>query len=807
MSKKSDRAPRTLSPSEIRWTLENPEDVYESTLGIEATSIPLGQERALKALRMGLAINHRGYNTFVCGLAGTGRTRTLKRLVESLKPSCPLTDDFCYVHNFEESDRPVLLSLPRGRGPKFKEAVREMVKSFARQLKAVMGSDDAKQRRSRIEERYQKKSIGPAEEFKNKIEAAGFIIAQVKTANQVIPDLLYRNGEETVHVSEIDALVEAEKISADDADKIRQAYEGLASELTELISTQQEVRSEYLAAVADSDREAVSLLIEGLVRNLQRNFAGRDILSWSKTLKKSLLDNLAEFLEPEENGDGAPAEKTPIEEMSAFDVNVILSNRGEACPVVIENNPTYQNLFGAFDTYPVAPGTYSTDFRRIRGGALVKAQGGYLILNAEDLLRDKRIWEELTRCLRTSELVIQPPDAQSLMGVPRMIPEPMPLNLKVIVIGSHGLYGALLENDMDFGKLFKVKADFESTLENTSENRKRYVDVLVHIIREEKLRDFDRGALERILIESGRYAGNRKRLTTIFTPVADLMREADYLAAADGAKVVSCALVRKAIEEKRHRNNLFEEILNRQIEEGDVFIDTDGQRVAQINGLTVMGTLDHEFGKPARITCSIGVGKAGIVNVEREVEMTGSTFDKGLMILQGFMNGRYGQEHALTLSASISFEQSYSYIDGDSASTTEIYVLLSALTGLPLRQDLAVTGSVDQFGRVQPVGGVNEKIEGFFDTCVMMGLTGKQGAMIPDTNVSDLSLAERVVEAVEAGTFHIYPIENVDQGIELLTGVKAGKRLKSGKWARNTVNEAAQLSLDRLHKLANDSGD
>ncbi|MEZ6197356.1 MAG: ATP-binding protein [Planctomycetota bacterium] len=779
--------------------------VPPTTEKLEPQETILGQDRAIRALRLGLEVYHRGYNVFVCGLAGTGKATTVKRVLNALQPACRLSADLCYVHNFDEPDRPLLIELRRGQAQRFRDEVKAMIRSLAAEIAGIVNSDEARIRKDRIRDRYQTRSFEVAAEYKERVEAAGFVLAQIQVGAQSAPDLLYVVGEDGVRISELDGLVEQGTLDAAKADAARAHYREFASQLADIVAAQQEMARAFQEAVRESDREAVSLILEGMIRALGRRFPSDSVVRWTKMLREAVLDNLEIFL------GAAPAsaeDEEPIapEDLPVFDVNVILSNTNSACPVVVENNPTHQNVFGTQERFAVAPGAMGTDFTRIRPGALVRAQGGYLIMNAEDVLSEPGVWQNLKRSLRSAELVIQPPENPMGAGGPTLSPEPIKLEVKVVLVGSHGVYNALYEKDRDFAKIFKIKADFDSTIRVSDETITRYLDVMVRIVREDGLRDMTRGAVEVAMQQSMREAGQRERLSTRFSSIADLMREADYHAHCAGAAMVEAGHMRTAIEERRLRSNLFEELLSRQIAEGDVFIDVTGERIGQINGLTVLSTGDYEFGKPARITCRTAVGKSGFVNIEREVELTGSTFEKGLLIIQGFFNGRFAQAHPITFAASICFEQSYGYIDGDSASSTEIYVLMSSLAKIPLRQDLAVTGSVDQFGRIQPVGGVNEKIEGYFDTCQALGFTGTQGVLIPATNADELALADRVIDAVREGTFHIYPVAEIDDGIEILTGRTAGRRNREGNWTRNSINEAVQDAIDRLHRLSGESG-
>ena len=791
--KKSSRRFASLTRAEVRRTLSENGALPDSTEGLQPDDAIIGQKRAIDALRLGLELYSPGYNVFVCGITGTGRTSTVKRMLKSMKPSCALASDYCYVQNFDDPERPTLLTLPRGKADDFRESVRDMIDLLRETLPRIINSEELKSEREAIEEELREETMGLAQDFEASVQSSGFVLAQRAEGNVVVTELRFVVGEEAVPMALLSRAVAAGQIDQERADQAQVDYKELRKGLGEIVALQQRVQHRLRERLEELEREAVQLSVATAIDDVRRVYGDGGVTEWLDRIEQELVENLEAFRRPAETkpeDDAGP-------DLSIFDVNIVAHSKSEDCPVIVENHPSYQNLFGSQDRVAIGPGVFATDFSRIRPGSLLRAQGGYVVINAPDLLNEPGVWPMLKRSLRARELIIQGPEGSGGNG-PTLQPDPIPLNVKVILIGDARLYSVLLDNDREFGKIFKIKADFDSSIKVGEGHLEAYLGVLVRIAREENLRDFDRSGIDYVLQYSMRLSGQQGRLTTRFSPIADLMREASHIAGKNGSPLVTEVEVREAIRQTWERGSLLEERMSRQIQEGDVRIVSEGRAVGEINGLTVLSTGDYAFGKPARISCQVGAGRIGVINIEREVELSGSSHDKGLLILEGFFVGRFAQKHPLALHASLCFEQSYGPIDGDSASSTEVYALLSSLAGLELRQDLAVTGSVDQFGRVQAVGGLNEKIEGFFKTCSARGLTGDQGCMVPACNVDELMLSAEVCEAIDAGDFHIYPIECIDDGIELLSGVVAGSKDREGNWTKNGVNDLVQRRLDEL---------
>jgi lon-related putative ATP-dependent protease len=563
---------------------------------------------------------------------------------------------------------------------------------------------------------------------------------------------------------------------------------------------------EELAAL---DKSAISHLVEGAIGDIREKFNQPKIGSYLDEVKENILENPSRF-QPKTESPQSPIPglvlSAPVDTFSEFQVNVLVDNsETKGAPVVIENSPTYRNLFGTIErNVDRMGGIWKTDFAKIKSGSFLKANGGYLVLNALDVLIEPGVWIALKRTLKNRSMEMQSFDPFYLFASSALKPEPIEVRVKVVMIGDAFLYDTLFAVDEDFKKIFKIKADFDSVMERKEESQLQYASFIRKICQDENLLPFDRSGVAGVIEYGVRLAGRQKKLSTEFHRITDILREASYWAKRTQSPQVTEKHVDQAIAEKIYRKKMIEDKIQELIDEGIIMIDSDGAKVGQVNGLAVWDVGEYAFGKPSRITAKTSMGKAGIINIEREADLSGRTHNKGMLILAGYMRGKYAQDKPLTLTASLCFEQSYSGVDGDSASSTEVYAILSSLAELPLRQDIAVTGSVNQNGEVQPIGGVNQKIEGFFEVCRSRGLTGKQGVMVPHQNVGDLMLRKDVVEAVAAGKFHIYPVQTIDQGIEILTGVSAGEVGPNGSYPQGTVNDLVNQKLLSLAKRMKD---
>jgi len=796
-----------LAPAALAWTCppdclrfkttddlkppeQNPDDDH---CGI------VGQRRAVDALALGLEIGASGYNVFVTGPVGTGRTTTVRQLLARYERTPRELDDKCYVNNFKDPDQPVLLRLPAGRGRRFAREMDEFVEYLAGNLPAQFESEAYQQSRAGIIEMFKERGGAKVREFEKKVAAAGF--ALVQAAPFVKPELAPIVEKQPVKMDALAGLVEDGKLTAERAEEIRVAYRALTAELAAIFKEVRGHEREAREALAELDRNVVRPVLDERLGDVAERYPGDKLKSWLEDVKESILAAMDRFRSrPAEAKEGAGPAPDLFPE---YRVNVLVDNsRTKGAPVVFETNPNYKNVFGTIERVVERSGQWRTDFGRIKAGSLLRADRGFLVLNALDVLVEPGVWPALKRTLRHRRLEVSAYEPLlSMLPVTAMKPEPVAIDVKVVMVGDPHIYHLLAAHDEDFRKIFKVRADFDWVMDRDENAINQYSRVVKLLCDKEQLLPFDRSGVKRVLEYGVRLAGRRDKLSTRFNIVGDVLKEASYWAAKAKAKRVRAAHVQQALDARRERVRLYEDKLQELIDRGTVFIATTGRAVGQINGLAVYDTGEYSFGKPARITARTGVGSAGIINIEREAQLSGPTHDKGVYILTGYLRDRYARRRPIVMSASITFEQSYGGVDGDSASSTEVYALLSDLAGLPVRQDLAVTGSVDQCGRVQPIGGVNEKIEGFYDVCVRRGLSGRQGVVIPRANAGDIALRPDVVAAVKKGRFHVYAVETIDEGIELLTGVTAGKPGRDGSYPADSVHGRVARRLEELAEL------
>src|SRR5512139_2186238 len=605
-----------------------------------------------------------------------------------------------------------------------------------------------------------------------------------------------------INFDQMEALAEEGKVTKEEIERLKTKQTELVNELETIFKETRKSEKEIKEQLTSLDNEVISPAVKDAISDIRERFDAGKVLHYLDEVQEDILVNSARFREREE----APPPPIPgmvfpqpVDTFAEYQVNVVVDTSvTKGAPIIVETTANYRNLFGTIERAFDRTGVSRTDFSHIKAGAFLRANGGYLIFNALDALLEPWVWPALKRTLKNQVMEIQTYDPFYFFSTSALKPEPIECNTKVIMIGDAYLYYMLYNYDDDFKKVFKIKADFDPVMKKDDKKILQYASFIRKICDEEKLKPFDRTGAAAVVEYGARLTGSQKKLSTRFYLVADLLREANYWATQDNSDVVTEKYVDQAIERKVYRVNLVEEKIQEMIDEGTILIDAKGAVVGQVNGLAVYSLGDHMFGKPSRITAKTSLGKAGIINIEREADMSGPTHNKGVYILAGYLRGKYAQDKPLTMSASICFEQSYSGVDGDSASSTEVYALLSSLSGLPIRQDIAVTGSVNQKGEIQPIGGVNEKIEGFFDVCRARGLTGQQGVMIPHLNLGDLMLRKDVVEAVKEKKFHIYPVKTIDQGIEILTGVEAGEQLEDGRFKEGSVNDLVDKKLREL---------
>ena len=808
MADKAITMPTELTPDKLRWRCELARVPFETTAQAQKREGFVGQERALRALKMGVELSAPGYNVFVCGLAGTSRGGTIAQMIGDLHPATKPSLDKCYVNNFKIPDRPRLLSLPRGSANVFKKDMQAGVDFLRRRIPQVFEGEPFQRQKGRIVERFSVREKELMDDFTRRIARDQFALGHMQVGAVALPEIFPVLEGQMVPIEDISKLVHEGKLETGVAEEIERKYEQFRQEFTVVYRKTLTLSRELASELSYLEQEAASVLVDGVIEELKEKYPGAGVSEYLEEVRHHLLDNLGPFKEREgeEEQSGEPPEtlqKMPGPERDPFrvyGVNVILSHNSESdSPVIFETTPTYANLFGTIQRAYDARGGWTSDFMDLRGGSLLRADGGFLIMYSIEALSEMGVWRALKRTLNHTRLEIQPLELFYPFATTALKPEPVELNVKVILIGDRDLYELLYEYEEDFRKIFKVRVEFDEEMPLSDGVIEEYAGRLRGLSEKENLFPFDRGAFAAILEYGVRKAGRRNKVTARFVDIADLAREAHYTAAAAGENVVRAAHVRSAIASKMERHNLVETRIREMIEEGTLLVDLTGTCVGQVNGLSVMEIGGYAFGKPVRITASAALGKAGLINIEREANLSGRFHDKGVHIIAGYLRSCFAKDKPLSLAASICFEQSYSGVDGDSASSTEIYALLSALSELPLRQDIAVTGSMNQHGDIQAIGGVNEKIEGFFDTCKIEGLTGTQGVMIPAANVEDLMLREDVLEAVKSGKFHIWPIGRVEQGVELLTGIRAGGRNGDGGFEKGTV---FALVDQRLREMA-----
>ena len=746
----------------------------------------LGQQRALDAIRLAIGIDAPGYNAFTSGLRSREEREQILRLLAEKAKTMPTPGDWVYVNNFRSPEAPVAIYLKPGQGRELREQMRELVNSLREQLPKAFRQEDFDQERTTLKEKYNQRIQELFSKLEERARELGFIIRGGPGGQLLFIPLI--DGKPPESPEELAR--EMEKKSDEERAKLGQLQNELQSELGSLLIRQQELMRDLVEEIRAVESDFAKRRIAPAIA---QRFDNPAVSHYLDQVSEHMLSHLDRFREQPE----APPMMVPGADegppLFEYQVNVLVDNFGRSgAPVISEDAPTYHNLFGTIERWVDPLGRVGTNFTRIISGSFLKAHGGFLVFDLEDAIIEPGVWKTLKRGLKTGRMTLETFEPFPFFAT-GLKPEPIDIRNKVIALGGAYLYNLLYFWDPDFAELFKVKAEIRPVMNADIDAVRHYAARVAAVTREESLPQFDGGALARIVEFGMRMAGDRSRVVTSMEPIEDLARESAYFARAENSAEVNAGHVERALSERILRLNFIEEEIRRLIAERVLIVELEGARVGQINGLAVLDVGGYAFGRPARVTATVAVGQAGLINIERESRLSGSTHDKGVMILSGFFRARFGQQHPLTMTASIGFEQSYSGIEGDSASSTELYALLSALSGVPIRQDLAVTGSVDQHGRVQAIGGANEKIEGFYRLCKVTGLTGKQGVLLPRANVVHLMLDQEVVSAVEQGQFHIYPIDTIDQGIETLTGVRAGKIGEAG-----TINDLVDRRLRQM---------
>lgn len=749
----------------------------------------IGQERAVRAMRFGLDIRDWGFNIYVAGMPGTGRTTAVERFLEEIAVTKPTPTDWCYVNNFDDSYRPRALSLPAGKAREFQKDVMGFLRAVVREIQTAFEAEEyAAQREDTLRSFHQQKN----EILENVSEIArrsGFGLQATPVGIVPIP---IKNGQ-PMSEEEFLRLTENERETLKELQQeVREEVEAAMRQLKALDNSAREVLEKL-------DQQVVRFVLDLSIAALKEKYPQLpDVLAHLNAICTYILENVSQFKpEPDEKAKQPPTQKQAwIEKCS---VNVLIDrSKLKGAPVVVEMNPTYSNLFGSIDQEAVM-GTLVTNFTLIRGGALHRANGGFLVLPAEDVIRAPFTWESLKRCLHNREISIEEPIERPFFTTRGLRPVPIPLDVKVILIGRDETYQLLRVFDEDFGELFKVKADFDTRMEWTEEHVQEYANFAYDLCEAEHLTHLDAPGLARLVEHGARLAEDQTKLSTRFGEIADVIREANYYARQENAACITTAHIEKAVEERFYRSSLIQERIEELMARDVIKIDVSGTAVGQVNTLSVMQRGDISFGQPSRITASVSLGMKGVVNVEREAEMSRPIHTKGVLILSGYLAQVFAQDKPLSLNAHLVFEQNYGAVEGDSASSAELYAILSALADTPIKQGIAVTGSVNQKGEVQAIGGVNEKIEGFFAVCKAKGLNGEQGVMIPASNRDNLMLKQEVVTAVECGQFHIWSVNTIEEGIEVLTGVPAG-RSEDGSFAPGGIFERVNLRLAKMSR-------
>ncbi|MHC4660274.1 MAG: Lon protease family protein [Planctomycetota bacterium] len=791
--KKAPAKARKIPANRLRWFCDPSTFNYDSSTEVKPSSEMVGQERALKALTMGGQIPGPGFNVFVTGYSGTGRQTAVRLVLEKLMPEKPKLRDRLYVFNFQEADQPRLITLDAGQGAKFKADIDNVVEFFKQNIPRLFEEDAFRRQREAIVQKYSMMEKELVTAFEKKISEKEFTLGQIQTGLFSRPDILPVIEEKPVPIENLESLVEEGKLKEKKRKEIQENYDSFKGEFNNILRQSRELGRAAGKELAGFERGAVKNLIAESIDEIRKKYPADAVGEYLDEFNEHILDHTAIFKEEKE------APKTPFpmpmpsheaqdDPFLPLQVNLLLDNsHTKRCPLITEQHPTYNNLFGVIEKTVTGGGYLKTDFTKIRAGSLLRADGGYLVLNALDVLMEMGVWPTLKRTLKISRLEIKGLDAYLLLSASAIKPQPIDIDVKVILIGEPYIFHMLYEYDDDFKKIFKVRADFDTEMALSRTNIDRFLEVLSRACRDEKMLPCDRGGMARLVEYGVRRAGRKGKLSTQFSIVADIAREANYWGKAEGAKMVSRTHVDKAIRECQDRHRLPEEKIQEMIGQDVILIDADGESIGQINGLSVYDYRYYSFGIPTRITASVSVGRAGVVNIEREAKLSGKIYDKGMLILTGYIRKLFGQKDRVSLSSSIAFEQSYGGVDGDSASLAELYVLLSAIAEIPIKQNIAVTGSMNQQGEAQAIGGVNQKIEGFFDVCFSRGLTGEQGVIIPEANVDDLMLRDDVIAACKKKKFHVWAVKRAEEAIPILMGMPAGELSKKGDYPKKSV--------------------
>jgi len=791
-----------LKTDELRWRLDPSTLSFKTTDDLEPLDEIVGQDRGVEAFRFGMDIDKPGYNVLVTGQPRTGRLNSVKRLLDKIAQKDESPCEFCYVNNFKNPEAPILLRFNAGIGSRFKSDVHGFIETLKIEIPQFFESQDYVNRKKELMETYEKRSRDFFKNLNQRVKRQGFALVSVQSGQFERPELMPLVDDEPVPIINLEEMVKKGRFPEAEFEDIKAKYTKLKADIDQMFFEIKDLQKEVREKGQELDKRMFTATAEEYLAPLLKDYPDEAVQKYLQAMLADLADHLMVFFAKKAEQSQLPmmqVMRVDGDPFMPYRVNLLVDNSEQTTPpVIVESYPTYRNLFGSIERVVDSRGVWRTDFTKIKVGSFLKANGGYLVLDLLDILVEPGVWPALKRALKTKKMEIQTFDPAYWFTSTGIKPEPIEIEIKVIVVADTRLYRLLFHYDKDVAEIFKVRADFDQSMNRTDESIKKFCEFIRTTTKEEELRPFDKSGVVALIEQGVRMTGRREKLSTSFPEIVDLIREADYWASQKDAKLVGQEHVDKALESRIYRSNLVEEKIQEMIDRGTLMIDTDGAVVGQVNGLSVYVLGDYMFGRPSRITATTSMGRAGVINIEREAKLAGPIHNKGVLILSGYLRRKFAQNKPLSISASLAFEQSYSGVEGDSASSTEIYALLSSLSGVPIKQNIAVTGSVNQKGEIQPIGGVNEKIEGFYDCCKSIGLTGEQAVLIPATNVVDLMLRADVIEAVKAGKFHVYAVKTIDEGMEILTGMISGKRLEDGSYPESTLNALVDNKLKEL---------
>ncbi|MFC1769958.1 Lon protease family protein [Nitrospirota bacterium] len=785
-----------LSPEELYLCCDLSKFDFDSTSEIKPQRGTIGQERAMSAVDFGLNLDSKGFNIFILGESGTGKMTSIRESIKALAKDKPVPPDWCYVFNFKNPDIPSAISLPAGGGIIFQKDMKGLLAYLQTEIPKIFESKEYDKSKSKLLEKFQGEQKELFSALETESSELGFSIRKTVSGLMIVP--VKESGDPLTEE-------EFEALDLEHKKKVEEIGKSLQEKLDDVVRTIKGQEKNIKDILDKLERDTALVVIGNNIEDLQEKYQEHPkIAAYFEHVKEDILDNLGDFKGQDEPSTAMPFVRPQKEEptFTRYEVNVLVNNADlENAPCIFESNPTYFNLVGRIE-HKFQYGVAMTDFSMIKPGSLHQANGGYIVIDALDMLRNMFSYDVLKRSIKNREVKFEDMWEQyKMVSTASLKPEAISLDIKVIIIGSQHLYYTLYNLDEEYRELFKVKADFESRMERNNDSMYKYAEFIASKCEEEGMMHFDKSGVAKIIEYGTRMADHREKLSSKFSDIADLLREAHYWAGKNGNKFVSGSDVDRAMSERIYRNNRIENRMQEAMEEDTIIVETSGRKVGQVNGLAVLSMGDYSFGKPSRITCATFAGKAGVVNIERETKMSGKIHEKAILIISNYLGSKYGKKKPISISASITFEQLYSMIEGDSATCAELYTLLSSISGVPLRQNLAVTGSMDQHGDVQPIGGVNEKIEGFFDLCKARGLDKGHGVIIPRRNVKNLMVRQDVVDAVKNGLFSIYPIDRMEEGLEILTGMSAGELDDMGQYHEDTINYLVTKRFEEITEV------